>query len=36
MTEQLKRANQLEWARRINNIKHHTEEIVLHDMICAL
>ena len=36
VTEQLKGADQLEWVRRMNNIKHRAEEIVQHDMICAL
>ena len=33
ITEQLKADNQLEWVRRMNNIRHRATEIVNHDLI---
>ena len=35
ITEQLKADNQLEWVRRMNNIRHRATEIVNHDFIYA-
>ena len=33
ITEQLKAENQLEWVRRMNSIRKHAEEIILHELI---
>ena len=33
ITEQLKAQDQMEWVRRMNNIRHTAEEIVLNDLI---
>ncbi len=33
VTESLKRADQLEWVRRMNNIRNRAEEIVLSEII---
>lgn len=33
VTEQLKAADQMEWARRMNNIKNRAEEIVLQELV---
>ena len=33
VTETLKAANQMEWVRRMNNIRSRAEEIVLHELI---
>ena len=33
ITEQLKSSNQLEWAQRMNSIKHRAEEIIQNDLI---
>lgn len=33
VTETLKAANQMEWVRRMNNIRNRAEEIVLHELI---
>ena len=33
ITEQLKADNQLEWVRRMNNIRHRATEIINHDLI---
>ena len=33
VTEQLKAENQLEWIRRMNNIRNRAEEIILHELI---
>ena len=33
VTEALKAANQMEWVRRMNNIRNRAEEIVLHELI---
>ena len=33
VTEQLKATDQMEWVRRINNIRNRAEEIVLHELI---
>ena len=35
VTEALKRANQLEWVRRMNSIRNRVEEFVLHDFVYA-
>lgn len=35
VTEALKTADQMEWLRRMNNIRNRAEEIVLHDYKCA-
>ena len=35
ITEQLKADNQLEWVRRMNNIRHRDTEIINHDLIYA-
>ena len=35
ITEQLKADNQMEWVRRMNNIRHRATEIVNHDLIYA-
>ena len=32
-TEALKAANQMEWVRRMNNIRNRAEEIVLHELV---
>lgn len=33
VSEQLKAENQLEWVRRMNNIRNRVEEIILHELI---
>jgi len=33
VTESLKAADQMEWVRRMNNIRHRAEETVLHDLV---
>ena len=33
ITEQFKVENQLEWVRRMNSIRNHAEEIILHELI---
>jgi len=33
VTEALKAADQMEWVRRMNNIRNRAEEIVLHELI---
>ena len=33
ITEQLKADNQMEWVRRMNNIRHRATEIINHDLI---
>ncbi len=33
VTEQLKAADQMEWVRRMNNIKNRAEEIVLQELV---
>jgi len=33
VTEALKRTNQLEWVRRMNNISNRAEEVVLNEII---
>lgn len=33
VTETLKAADQMEWVRRMNNIRNRAEEIVLHDLV---
>lgn len=33
MTEELKRQDQMEWVRKVNNIKNRAEEIVLDNLI---
>ena len=33
VTESLKVANQMEWLRRMNSIRHRAEEMVKHDLI---
>ena len=33
ITEQLKADNQLEWVRRMNNIRHRATEIINHELI---
>ena len=35
ITEQLKADNQLEWVRRMNNIRHRATEIINHELIYA-
>ena len=35
VTEELKVENQMEWVRRINNIRECVEEIVNHDLVCT-
>ena len=35
ITEQLKAENQLEWVRRMNNIRHRATEIINHELIYA-
>ena len=34
VTEELKAAGQMEWVRRMNNIRNRAEEIVVHELIC--
>ncbi len=36
VTEQLKEENQMEWVRRMNNIRNRAEEIVLYEIIYAV
>ncbi len=36
VTEQLKEENQMEWVRRMNNIRNRAEEIVLNEIIYAV
>jgi len=33
VTESLKAADQMEWVRRMNNIRHRAEETVLHELV---
>ena len=33
VTESLKASNQMEWVRRMNNIRSRAEEIVLHELV---
>ena len=33
VTEALKAANQMEWVRRMNNIRNRAEEIILHELV---
>lgn len=33
ITEQLKAANQMEWVRRMNNIRNRAEEIIFNEYI---
>lgn len=33
VTEALKDADQMEWVRRMNSIRNHAEEIVLHELV---
>ena len=33
VTEELKASDQIEWARRMNNIRNRAEEIVLNDLV---
>ena len=33
VTEQLKAQDQMEWIRRMNSVRNHAEEIVIHDLI---
>ena len=33
ITEQLKAENQMEWVRRMNNIKNRAEEMTCHELI---
>ena len=33
VTEALKAADQMEWVRRMNNIRNHAEEIILHELV---
>ena len=33
VTEALKAADQMEWVRRMNNIRNRAEEIVLHELV---
>ena len=35
VTEELKATDQLEWIRRMNNIRNRAEEVVLHDLVYA-
>ena len=35
VTEKLKASDQMEWARRMNNIRECVEEIVNHDLVCT-
>ena len=35
VTEQMKAENQMEWVRRMNDIRSRTEEIVLYELIFA-
>ena len=35
ITEQLKAENQLEWVRRINNIRSRANEIIYNELICT-
>ena len=35
VTEQLKAEKQVEWVRRMNNIRESVEELVNHDLICT-
>ena len=35
VTEALKRQDQLEWVRRMNNIRNRAQEIVLNELIYA-
>ena len=35
VTESLKASNQMEWVRRMNNIRSRAEEIVLHELVYA-
>ena len=33
VTEELKATDQMEWVRRMNNIRNRAEEVVLHDLV---
>ena len=33
ITEQLKEENQMEWARRMNNVRNRAEEIIYNEII---
>ena len=35
VTERMKSTDQMEWVRRMNNIRNRAEEIVLHDLVYA-
>ena len=35
ITEDLKLTDEMEWVRRMNNIHHRIEEILIHELICA-
>ena len=35
ITEQLKTDNQMEWVRRMNDIRHRSTEIINHELIYA-
>lgn len=35
VTQQLKAEKQMEWVRRMNNIRESVEELVNHDLICT-
>ena len=35
ITEELKAANQMEWVRRMNGIRHEATEAVMRELICA-
>lgn len=35
VTETLKAADQMEWVRRMNNIRSRTEEIIFSELVCA-
>jgi hypothetical protein len=36
VTEALKASDQMEWVRRMNNIRNRAEEIVLHELVYSL
>lgn len=35
ITEELKAANQMEWVRRMNAIRHEAAEVVMRELICV-
>ena len=35
ITEQLKADDQMEWVRRMNNIRHRATKIINHELICT-